>query len=112
VKPALVQKIAKGHLSPLTKLSDPKWWWLRDSASRAEASVCYLPTKWAMNARLSVRLYHKQMKSPGCVSKKKPVIWHLQDVRTWVENKMLKEINAIPKQKPSLWGTIFWVDLV
>jgi hypothetical protein len=24
VKPALAQKIAKGHLSPLTKLSDPK----------------------------------------------------------------------------------------
>jgi len=51
-----------------------------------------------MNAGLSVRLYHNQMKSPGCVSKKKPAIWHLQDVRTWVENKLFKEINAIPKQ--------------
>ena len=51
-----------------------------------------------MNANLSVRLYHNQMKSPGCVSKKKPAIWHLQDVRTWVENKLFKEINAIPKQ--------------
>ena len=51
-----------------------------------------------MNASLSVRLYHNQMKSPGCVSKKKPAIWHLQDVKTWVENKMLREINAIPKQ--------------
>jgi len=51
-----------------------------------------------MNASLSVRLYHNQIKSPGCVSKKKPAIWHLQDIRTWVENKMLREINAIPKQ--------------
>jgi len=51
-----------------------------------------------MNASLSVHLYHKQTKSPGCASKKKPIIWHLQDIRTWVENKMLREINAIPKQ--------------
>ena len=51
-----------------------------------------------MNASLSLRLYHNQMKSPGCVSKKKPAIWHLQVVRTWVENKLLREINAIPKQ--------------
>ena len=51
-----------------------------------------------MNASLSVHLYHKQTKSPGCASKKKLIIWHLQDIRTWVENKLLREINAIPKQ--------------
>jgi hypothetical protein len=51
-----------------------------------------------MNASLSVRLYHKQKKSPGCVSNKRPVIWHLQDVRVWEEKENVKG-NKCKRQK-------------
>ena len=52
-----------------------------------------------MNASLSVRLYHKQKKSPGCVSNKRPVIWHLQDVRVWEEKENVKGNKCMRQKK-------------
>jgi len=51
-----------------------------------------------MNASLSVRLYNKQKKIPGYVSNKRPVIWHLQDVRVWEEKENVKG-NKCKRQK-------------
>jgi hypothetical protein len=51
-----------------------------------------------MNASLSVRLYHKQKKSPGCVSNKRPVIWHCRTSGYGKKKKMLREINASDKK--------------
>jgi len=52
-------------------------------------SVCITPKKLSYECQLIqfISIMNEQRKIPGCLTKKRPVICHLQHVRAWGEKK-------------------------